>query len=164
MIPVFVDGAAPSRGGAGGIGWTCPILGLENAMYLRRATNQQAEILAAALALHELERGSYEIVSDSRYVVDGWARLPVWAADGWRTAAGGPVANLGHWERLMTAATRHVVVRISWTKGHVGTAGNERADHLAGEAKLLDDLRPRRGEPVAGPLYLDQSATEIGAI
>lgn len=109
----------------------------EGSLPLRNATNQQAEILAATFALHSLHPlPKVVVVSDSEYVVKGmtvW--LDDWLARGWRTAAGKPVKNQAHWQRLIDAASRHGHVDFEWTRGHVGTYGNERADELAGLAR-----------------------------
>jgi ribonuclease HI len=109
----------------------------EGSMSLRSATNQQAEILAATFALdslHPLSR--VVVVSDSEYVVQNMTlRIDDWVARGWRTAAGKPVKNQGHWQRLIDAASRHGQAGFEWTRGHVGTYGNERAHELAGLAR-----------------------------
>ena len=110
-------------------------------MPLPDATNQQAEIRAAAYALHELPPlPKVVVVSDSEYVVkgmtvwiDGWRHR---ARDGvWRNASGGAVENQTHWQRLIDAASRHGHVDFEWTRGHVGTYGNERAHELAVAAR-----------------------------
>jgi ribonuclease HI len=150
-VTVWTDGSG-TTGGPAGIGYAAiadeidgTILG---SLPLRNATNQQAEILAVALALHELpERSTVTVVSDSEYVVLGWndpRRLPLWKTNGWRKASGSPVANVAHWQRLLRAAERHEAVTVEWTRGHVGTDGNERADRLAGQARAtaLADALP----------------------
>lgn len=142
MIVVYADGSG-TTGGPAGIGYYAIFDedGMDGtysgSLSLANATNQQAEILAAAFALHELPEGSeILVVSDSEYVVKGWNEyLPAWRARGWRKASGGTPKNRAHWERLIAAVARHESVRFEWTRGHVGTDGNERADKLAGQAR-----------------------------
>jgi ribonuclease HI len=135
-VRVYVDGSGLATGGPGGIGYVIPALRVEGSLELSSATNQQAEILAAAYALHQLDPcPSVHVVSDSQYLVRGWERLPAWIARGWRIMSGPPVANQAHWRRLQAAAARHGRVEFEWCKGHAGTAANERADELAGAAR-----------------------------
>lgn len=141
---IYSDGSG-TTGGPAGIGFIALADGLpfsEGSLPLASATNQQAELLAAAFALHSIPEGQDVVLySDSAYVVKGFTEyLPKWRARGWRRS-GGPVANLPHWERLIAAVERHRSVRFEWTRGHVGTEGNERADRLAGEARMAaEDL------------------------
>lgn len=126
MITVFADGSG-TTGGPAGIGYVAfdgDVPHSEGSLPLRNATNQQAELLAAAYALHNLPAGSeIVLVSDSEYVVKGWNEK--------RRRR----KNLAHWQRLEIAVARHRVVTFVWTRGHNGTAGNERADELAGAAR-----------------------------
>jgi len=141
---VFCDGSG-TTGGPAGIAFVAydehGELFDERSMPLRDATNQRAEILAATYALHELPPlPKVVVVSDSEYVVKG---MTVWidgwcdrARDGaWRTASGGAVENQTHWQLLVDAASRHGHVEFEWTRGHVGTYGNERAHELAAAAR-----------------------------
>lgn len=139
---VWTDGSG-TTGGPAGVGYyaICPDLDevKEGSLPLANATNQQAEILAAALALHDLpERSDVIVVTDSEYVYLGMTdprRLVKWQTNGWRLSTGGPVANQRHWLRLLAATGRHASVTVEWTRGHAGTPGNERADQLAGAAR-----------------------------
>jgi ribonuclease HI len=143
---IWVDGSGTTGGPAGVAYYAChPQLAnaYQNSLSLPNATNQQAEILAAAFALHELaekltQGGGCDvtIVSDSEYVVRGrneW--LPPAIARGWRRSTGGPVANQRHWERLLEAERYCAEVKYVWTKGHAGTVENEIVDQLAGLAR-----------------------------
>lgn len=139
-LTVFTDGSG-TTGGPAGIAFVAldenGELHCETALPLVNATNQQAEILAAAYALHMLEPGpEIAIVSDSEYLVKGWNEyLPDWRSRGWRKRDGKTPKNLAHWRRLCAAAERHSSVVFEWCRGHNGTAGNERADKLAGVAR-----------------------------
>ena len=87
--------------------------------YLGRATNQQAEIVAAAVGLEALrEPCNVKVFTDSRYVVE--------------TMSGRfrRKTNLPWWERLDRAASPHKV-DWEWTRGHVGHLLQEAADNAA---------------------------------
>jgi ribonuclease HI len=104
--------------------------------YLGNATNQQAEIAAAALGLENLkEPCSVKLLSDSRYVVETMS-------SGWKRKA-----NLDWWAKLDRAAERHEI-EWKWIKGHAGHEVQEIADKAAQkiamtgkvDKELLDDL------------------------
>jgi ribonuclease HI len=87
--------------------------------YLGRATNQQAEIAAAAVGLEALlEPCRVRVVTDSRYVVE--------------TMSGRFRRKANHqwWERLDAAARPHQVT-WEWEKGHAGHTIQEAADRAA---------------------------------
>jgi ribonuclease HI len=87
--------------------------------YLGSATNQQAEIVAAAVGLEALrEPCDVKLFTDSRYVVE--------------TMSGRfrRKTNLEWWQRLDRAANRHKV-HWEWTRGHVGHVIQEAADNAA---------------------------------
>jgi ribonuclease HI len=87
--------------------------------YIGGATNQQAEIVAAAVGLESLKHPcQVNVFTDSRYVVEtmnGRFRRKT---------------NLPWWERLDRAAAGHKV-RWEWTRGHVGHLLQEAADKAA---------------------------------
>ena len=87
--------------------------------YLGTATNQQAEIIAAAVGLEALsEPCAVDLFTDSRYVVEtmnGRFRKKT---------------NKEMWQRLDEAASRHEV-NWQWTRGHVGHLLQETADLTA---------------------------------
>jgi ribonuclease HI len=87
--------------------------------FLGQATNQQAEIIAAALGLESLkEPCRVRVITDSRYVVEtmnGHFRRR---------------ANLELWERLDRAARPHFIT-WEWTKGHAGHFRQEAVDQAA---------------------------------
>ena len=83
------------------------------------ATNQQAEIAAAALGLNSLrEPCQVRILTDSRYVVE--------------TMSGNfrRKANHDWWTRLDEAAKNHKIT-WQWVKGHAGDALQEAVDKAA---------------------------------
>jgi ribonuclease HI len=87
--------------------------------YIGQATNQQAEIVAAAIGLETLrEPCEVDLFTDSRYVVEtmnGRYRRKT---------------NQKWWHRLDEAASRHRV-NWQWTRGHVGHLLQETADATA---------------------------------
>ncbi len=88
--------------------------------------------MAAISALEALKRPcTVELVTDSRYVMDGIEKwIAGWKRNGWRTAAKAPVKNEDLWRRLDAARAAHTVA-WRWVKGHNGDPLNERADALA---------------------------------
>jgi ribonuclease HI len=87
--------------------------------YLGHATNQQAEIVAAAIGLEALKQPCrVTLMTDSRYVVE--------------TMMGNFRKKTNHdwWNRLDKAARPHQIA-WEWTKGHAGHEIQEVADKLA---------------------------------
>lgn len=87
--------------------------------YLGNATNQQAEIAAAAIGLKQLkEPCKVHVLSDSRYVVE--------------TMLGNfrKKTNIEWWNKLEKAASKHQI-KWEWTKGHAGHEIQEIADKAA---------------------------------
>ncbi len=121
-----------------------------------RTTNNRMELRAAIEAVRAtLGCATVTVVTDSSYVQRGiTAWLPGWKANGWRTVAGQPVENQALWAELDALADDRVT--WEWTRGHVGTVGNERCDAIArwfamGVRRLKSiSRRPARREPVRG--------------
>jgi ribonuclease HI len=94
--------------------------------YLGRATNQQAEIAAAAIGLEALrEPCRVRLVTDSRYVVE--------------TMSGRfrRKANPEWWKRLDEASRKHQV-QWEWERGHAGHIVQEAADKAARKIAALE--------------------------
>ena len=72
-----------------------------------------------------------EVVTDSRYLIDGITQwIHNWRRRGWRRADGKPVLNRELWEPLLELVEgRKVAWR--WVEGHTGHEENERCDMLA---------------------------------
>jgi ribonuclease HI len=93
--------------------------------YLGNATNQQAEIVAAAIGLENLrEPCRVKLLTDSRYVVE--------------TMAGRFRRKSNHewWERLDRAADAHRI-EWQWIKGHAGHSAQEAVDKAARKIAAL---------------------------
>lgn len=87
--------------------------------YLGHATNNQAEIVAAAIGLEALkEPCDVEVMSDSRYVIET------------RNGNFREKTNHDFWERLRAAARPHRV-SWSWIRGHSGHPIQELCDKAA---------------------------------
>jgi ribonuclease HI len=98
--------------------------------YLGHATNQQAEIAAAALGLEALsEPCAVRLYTDSRYVVE--------------TMCGRFRRKTNHewWKRLDSAVDRHQVEWI-WERGHAGHLIQEAADRAARKIAALGHVEP----------------------
>src|SRR5438270_11592495 len=94
-------------------------------VYLGMATNQQAEIAAAALGLEQLrEPCRVTVMTDSRYVVE--------------TMSGRFRRKSNHdwWARLDRAADSHKI-RWEWMKGHAGHVAQESVDRAARKIAAL---------------------------
>jgi ribonuclease HI len=123
-VAIFCDGSSLGNGQVASRAAAVALLGYKGhweafGEYLGKATNQQAEIAAAAVGLERLKQPcQVHIFTDSKYVVEtmnGRFRRK---------------ANLPWWERLDRAAKAHKV-RWEWTRGHAGHIVQEAADHAA---------------------------------
>lgn len=111
--------------------------------YLGNATNQQAEIAAAAIGLENLkEKCTVTLMSDSRYVVETMGGT-------WKRKT-----NHEWWKRLDNAAMKHQIT-WQWVKGHSGHVVHEVADAMARQTAELGYV---------DKALLDEAAAEIGVI
>jgi ribonuclease HI len=124
QVEIFCDGSSLGNGQEASRAAAVALLGYKGfwravGEYLGKATNQQAEIAAAAVGLESLTQPcQVNVFTDSKYVVEtmnGRFRRK---------------ANLPWWERLDRAARAHKV-RWEWTRGHAGHLLQEAADNAA---------------------------------
>ncbi len=123
-VTIFCDGSSLGNGQVSTRAAAVALLGYQGVWravgsYLGRATNQQAEVAAAALGLEALlEPCRVHLFTDSRYVVE--------------TMSGRFRRKTNHdwWARLDKAVMRHDV-RWEWTRGHDGHVIQEAADRAA---------------------------------
>jgi ribonuclease HI len=124
QVAIFCDGSSLGNGKEASRAAAVALLGYKGywravGEYLGRATNQQAEIAAAAVGLESLKQPcQVSVFTDSKYVVEtmnGRFRKK---------------ANLPWWERLDRAAKAHKV-HWEWTRGHAGHILQEAADNAA---------------------------------
>lgn len=129
--------AGSTPGGAGGLIEFRGRVGVERRdIYLHHpdTTNNRMAIQGAISTLAVLARkgNSFRalIVSDSQYLVKGMREwVPAWRSRGWRRKSG-PIENLGLWQELVDAATKHEV-QWTWVRGHEGHVKNEFANDMA---------------------------------
>lgn len=96
--------------------------------YLGAATNQQAEIAAAAIGLEKLsEPCKVKILTDSRYVVETM------------TGKFRKKTNHDWWARLDKSAAKHQI-NWEWVKGHNGHYVQEIVDKLARKTAELGKI------------------------
>lgn len=137
MVTIFTDGAAKGNPGPGGYGAVISygdrIVELGESKIL--TTNNEMELRAVVVALRSLpqEVSVVDLYTDSKYVVEGATRWVFgWIKNGWKTKTGNVVLHKETWEELFSLLSR---IKIKWHKvpGHVGIAGNERADAIASD-------------------------------
>lgn len=123
-VTIVCDGSSLGNGRSNPRAAAVAILGFKGywkgfAEYLGNATNQQAEVAAAALGLENLrEACAVTLYSDSRYVVETMGGT-------WKRKT-----NHAWWNRLDSASRRHKIT-WKWIKGHDGHEVQEVADLLA---------------------------------
>lgn len=124
QVSIYCDGSSLGNGQVASRAAAVALLGYKGywravGEYLGKATNQQAEIAAAAVGLESLRQPcQVSVFTDSRYVVEtmnGHFRRK---------------ANLPWWQRLDRAAATHKV-HWEWTRGHAGHLLQEAADNAA---------------------------------
>lgn len=138
MKTFYTDGSANPNPGPGGFAVICdgkPVaLGKE-----KDSTNIRMEAQALIAAYKIAEPGD-EILTDSEFwvnVVTKWA--PSWQKNGW-TKKTGEIKNLELVKELYAlycekSSSKQNGVKLQWTRGHVGTEGNEAADEWANRAR-----------------------------
>ena len=109
-------------------------------------TNNRAEMYAVIRAVQELpQEWRLFLMVDSMYVVQGVSsRFPNMGRSGplHPRAVGRLVANADLWGELTAAlVARQNKWSIMWLRGHVGVLGNEMADRLANQGRLLHPAR-----------------------
>jgi ribonuclease HI len=124
QVAIYCDGSSLGNGQQASRAAAVAMLGFKAhwkavGEYIGTATNQQAEIVAAAVGLEKLKQPcEVSLFTDSRYVVEtmnGRFRRKT---------------NLPWWQRLDRAASAHKV-RWEWTRGHAGHLVQEAADTAA---------------------------------
>jgi ribonuclease HI len=135
QVTIFCDGSSLGNGREETRAAAVAMLGFRGlwrafGTYLGKATNQQAEIAAAALGLEALtEPCLVRLHTDSRYVIE--------------TMCGRFRRKTNHewWKRLDNAAARHQV-EWNWEQGHAGHLIQEAADRAARKIAALGHVEP----------------------
>ena len=124
QVTIVCDGSSLGNGKGSPRAAAVAVLGFKGIWkavgeYLGAATNQQAEIAAAAIGLENLkEPCKVTLMSDSRYVVETMGGT-------WKRKT-----NHDWWKRLDNASKRHQIT-WKWVKGHNGHDVQEVADSMA---------------------------------
>jgi len=135
LVTIFCDGSSLGNGREETRAAAVALLGYKGlwrafGLYLGRATNQQAEIAAAALGLEALKESCrVSLHTDSRYVIE--------------TMTGRFRRKKNHewWKRLDEASARHQV-EWNWSQGHAGHVIQEAADRAARKIAALGHVEP----------------------
>ncbi len=134
-VMIYSDGACKGNPGPGGYGTILVYKGRERELSGgdNMTTYNRMELCGAIAGLKALRYPcKVELVSDSKYLVDGmtknWAKS--WRARGWKKSDGKPALNSDLWEELLALCAVHQV-QFRWIKGHAGHPYNERCDRLA---------------------------------
>ena len=144
-ILIFTDGACSGNPGPGG--WAAIITSPDGKVKelgggSAATTNNQMEMLATIEALREVrnQAGPIYFYTDSTYVIRGITQwIWGWRKRGWKTAEGNEVSNKELWQDLFSLVMDRnskfsgEEAKINWlySRGHVGTPGNERCDEIA---------------------------------
>lgn len=188
-IPIYVDGC---RKGNGSGGWAYIIKYKNNFIfssgYSLNVTNNMTELYAPIKAIeylcnHEIT-GDVELISDSKYFVDGFnSWMHKWKKKGWVRNHGdnGEVLNLNLWKQLYESG-QLMSIKARWVRGHTGVAGNEFCDVAANYSvrhsvellgmvstgTILQQLVKRLedfvcDEPIHDPMYLSNNKAAMKA-
>lgn len=141
-VRIYCDGACSPNPGLGGWG----VVLISDRHSARRelsgsaegTTNNRMELTAAIRALKALKFPCHvDIFTDSEYLKNAFSErwLEKWQANGWRTADRKPVSNADLWQELLPFQQMHDL-HWHWVRGHGDDVENNRADHLAVEARL----------------------------
>lgn len=148
QVTIVCDGSSLGNGKGSPRAAAVAVLGFKGywravGEYLGGATNQQAEVAAAALGLENLkEPCSVTLMSDSRYVVETMGGT-------WKRKT-----NHDWWKRLDNAAKRHQI-NWKWVKGHNGHPVQEVADSMARKMAELGYVDEE---------LLEESVVELGTV
>ncbi|NNE34846.1 MAG: ribonuclease HI [Rhodothermales bacterium] len=147
-INIYTDGSSFQRPRRGGMGIRYIVVNADGHEEVhdempaghKEATNNEMELLACVIALHDLpsdlvtpERQRLVIFTDSQYVRNHHtSAIFTWPKQGWRSAYGRPIENVEIWKGLVREikkAPRRV--EFKWVKGHTKNVHNKAVDKLA---------------------------------
>lgn len=143
QVTIVCDGSSLGNGRGNPRAAAAALLGFQGIWkafgeFLGSATNQQAEIAAAAIGLESLsEPCSVTIMSDSKYVVETMGGT-------WKRKT-----NHEWWKRLDNASSPHQI-KWKWVKGHSGHEIQEIADTIARKTAELGRVDRQMLEDAVG--------------
>ncbi len=133
MAHYYTDGSASPNPGPGGY---AVILDGQPVALGREANSTNIRMEAQALiAAYKIAKAGDKISTDSEFwvnVVTKWAAG--WQKNGWKKKTG-EIKNLELVQELYALYLEKSDVILEWTRGHVGTDGNEDADEWANKAR-----------------------------
>ena len=133
MSCYYTDGSASPNPGPGG--YAVIVDGAPVALGREvDSTNIRMEA-QALIAAYRLARSGDKIMTDSEFwvnVLTKWA--PSWQKNGWRKKTG-EIKNLELVQELYGLFCEKPGIALEWTRGHIGTDGNELADIWANKAR-----------------------------
>lgn len=144
MITIYTDGSA--RGNPGPGGWGAIVIGEKYVVELggreAHTTNNRMEMTATLEGLTFVKKGNQStkvhIKTDSQYVLKGMTEWIInWQKKNWIGSNKKQVLNRDLWEAMLEASYG-LEVTYEYVRGHIGIAGNERADVIA--TTFADDL------------------------
>lgn len=155
---IYTDGS--SRGNPGPGGWGTIVAWGNNVKELgggeKHTTNNRMELFAAIEGLSFIHargvEGAIDVRADSSYVINGITKwVKGWEKNGWINSKKEEVVNRDLWVLLRDVVsdlkTRGCKISWTYTPGHSGIPGNERADIIAteyadyGKSKLFSGAR-----------------------
>ncbi len=145
QVTIVCDGSSLGNGRGNPRAAAAALLGFQGIWkafgeFLGSATNQQAEIAAAAIGLESLsEPCSVTIMSDSKYVVETMGGT-------WKRKT-----NHEWWKRLDNASSPHQI-KWKWVKGHSGHEIQEIADTIARKTAELGRVDRQMLEDAVGDI------------
>ena len=153
-VTIYCDGSSLGNGREETRAAAVALLGYQGlwrafGIYLGNATNQQAEVAAAALGLEALtEPCRVRLHTDSRYVVE--------------TMSGRFRRKTNHewWKRLDEASERHTI-EWQWEKGHAGHVIQEAADRAARKIAALGHVEPSVLQDAVDRVGVTEPETEV---
>jgi ribonuclease HI len=133
-IYIFTDGSSLGNPGPGG--WGAVVVADEKVREIggeeKHTTNNRMELFAVIAALRNTSLDAQIILhTDSSYAINGITKwVHGWQRKNWKNSEKEEVKNRDLWEDLVKMVEGK---NIEWkhTPGHVGIAGNERADEIA---------------------------------
>jgi ribonuclease HI len=132
---IFTDGASRGNPGPGGFGAVVCVANkvFEIGGFEKHTTNNRMELSAVIEALNRVEEteSKVNIFTDSRYLINGITKwIYGWQKNDWQTKDKKEVLNKDLWQSLLAVVSGK---NIEWkyVGGHIGIAGNERADEIA---------------------------------